>query len=110
MNFQRILGDRVLVSALPAREQSEGGIILPQGQAGDVMHYWRVEAKGPGGGPKDGQKLSQDVNVGNIIITPLYTEHTTLEDGSNRKMVFYDDIIGKFEEEAAEPFAPQIVP
>lgn len=101
MNFSRILGDRVLLSPLPAVEKTEGGIIMPQGQAGDVMLYWRVEKVGEGKPGKDGQLQPMKVKVGDIVITPLYHDHVTLEDGSNRKLVGVDQIIGKFEEEGA---------
>lgn len=99
MNFSRILGDRVLLSPLPPVEKTSGGIIMPQGQAGDVMHYWRVEAVGEGKRDKDGLLVPLEVKVGDIVVTPLYHDHVTLEDGSHRKLVSVDQIIGKFVDE-----------
>ena len=98
MNFARILGDRLLLSPLPPVERTSGGIIMPQGQAGDVMNYWRVEQVGEGKRNKAGELIPPDFKVGDIIITPLYHEHVTLEDGSKRKLVDVEQIVGKFED------------
>lgn len=94
----RILGNRALVSPLPAREKSAGGIVLPQAQVGDVMHYWRVEAVGPGKRDKQGNLVPPDFKVGDLVITPLHFSHTTLEDGTGRKIVDCDQFEGKFVE------------
>lgn len=93
----RILGDRLLLRPLPAQEKSAGGIVLPQGQAGDVMYYWRVEAVGAGRRNKKGEIVPMDFAVGDIVITALYHDHTVLEDGTQRRIVGSEQIIGKLE-------------
>jgi co-chaperonin GroES (HSP10) len=93
----KLLGDRLLISPLPVREKSEGGIILPQGQAGDVKHYWRVDQVGTGKRGKDGEFVPLDFSVGDIIVTALYHDHTVLEDGTDRRIVGTDQIIAKLE-------------
>jgi co-chaperonin GroES (HSP10) len=99
----RILGNRLLLSPLPARETSPGGILLPQAQTGDVMHYWRVEAVGTGKRLKHGELVPPEFAVGDLVITPLHFSHTTLEDGTNRKIVDCDQIEGKLVEEGFQP-------
>lgn len=93
----RILGNRILISPLPAQERSAGGIFLPQGQAGDVMYFWRVEQIGEGRPDAKGLMHVPEFAVGDTVITPLYFDHTTLEDGTNRKIVGIDQIVGKLE-------------
>jgi len=90
----RLLGDRLLLSPLPVQERSAGGIVLPQGQAGDVMMWWKVDQLG--------SKFSKpEVKVGDTVVTPLHFTHTTLEDGSGRKIVDSDQIHGMLEPEPA---------
>jgi len=92
----RILGDRLLLSPLPVKTKSDGGIHLPDGQAGDKMVYWRVE--------QTGSKVKDDCfHPGVIVLTPLYFSHTTLEDGSGRKIVDCNQI-----EAMLEPDTPDI--
>lgn len=93
----RILGNRLLLAPLPPREQSAGGIILPQGQAGDVMYFWKVDAVGAGKALKNGDIPVNEFSVGDTVITPLYFDHTTLEDGTKRKIVGCEQIVGKLE-------------
>jgi co-chaperonin GroES (HSP10) len=84
----KILGDRALIIPLPVQERTPTGIFLPQGQAGDVMHYWRVE--------QVSAKWSKpEVAVGDTVITPLHISHHTLDDG--RKIVDADQFIGMLE-------------
>lgn len=90
----RLMGDRVLLSPLPVQEVSAGGIHLPQGQAGDFMQWWRVEAVGTG-------KKCVELAVGQTVLTELRTTHETLEDG--RKILITDQIIAKIEPEPDVP-------
>ena len=94
----RLLGDRLLLAPLPDRVQSEGGIILPQGQVGDVRYFWKVEAIG--------EKPNPDLVVGDTVVTPLYFDHVTLEDGTGRKIVKADQIIAKLEAPTEAPANP----
>jgi co-chaperonin GroES (HSP10) len=91
VTFTRILGDRLLISPLPEKEFSDGGIVLPRGQVGDVKQLWRVEQLGEGNACKD-------FSLGQTVITPLHFSHFTLEDGTGRKIVDCDQIVGVFEE------------
>lgn len=100
----KMLKNNCLLEPLPEQTQTESGIHLPQGQVGDVKMYWKVLAISETADPKP------DFAVGDTVITPLHFTHTTLEDGTGRKIVGIDQIIGKFAEEAPEPFVPEIVP
>ncbi len=84
----KILGDRVLISPLPVQERSAGGIVLPLGQAGDFMQWWRVESLGTG-------KTCAELSIGQTVLTETRTTHTTLEDGTGRKIMGTDQIIAK---------------
>ena len=93
----KILGDRLLLSPLPDREVSAGGIILPMAQTGDVRNYWKVDSVGTGRRNKRGEVIPLDFAPGDIVVTALYMDHTTIEDGSNRKIVGTDQIIAKLD-------------
>src|SRR6267378_6317391 len=86
--YMKILGDRLLVSPLPVQERSSGGIVLPQGQAGDFMQWWKIESLGTG-------KTCADLAVGQTVLTETRTTHETLDDG--RKIMGTDQIIAKLE-------------
>lgn len=86
----KILGDRLLVSPLPVQQRSAGGIVLPQGQAGDFMQWWKIESLGTG-------KTCAELAIGQTVLTETRTTHTTLEDGSGRKIMGTDQIIAKLE-------------
>lgn len=93
----RILGDRVLLTPLPVQTISAGGIMLPQGQTGDKMMYWRVDQIGTGKVDKKGNRSAPEFNVGQTVVTLLYFSHHTLEDGSGRKIVDCEHVIAKVE-------------
>jgi chaperonin GroES len=102
----RLLGDRLLLAPLPDREKTSNGIILPQGQAGDVRHYWKVEAVGNGKRDKQGELRAPEFSVGDVVITPLYHENVVLEDGTHRRIVGCEQIIAKMESAAVPAEAP----
>lgn len=93
----RVLGNRVLMSPLPVREQSSGGIILPMERVDDKKMFWRIDQIGTG---KPGEKsfhLLRELRVGMTVATPLFFDHTTLEDGSGRKIVNVDQLVAELE-------------
>jgi hypothetical protein len=83
----RILGDRLLLSPLPAKKLSDGGIHLLDGQVGDKFIWYRIDQVGT-------QVKEEVFHVGQVVVTPLYFTHTHLEDGTNRKIVGVDQIHG----------------
>lgn len=95
----RILGDRILISPLPEKTISDGGIHLPGGETGDKKLFWKVDQLGT-------KASVPEIQAGSTVITPGYFSHTTLEDGSGRKIIGCDQIEGVFVEEL--PPVPEI--
>lgn len=82
----RILGNRVLLEPLPQATQSSGGIHLVERYQDDKMQY-RVAGIGTG------KRIPEEIAVGDCVLTPLYFDHTTLEDGTGRKIVGVEQLI-----------------
>ena len=97
----RILGDRLLLSPLPVQEISNGGIHLPAAHVGDFKMFWKVDEVGPGLRNKRGEIVPPEFKVGDTVITPLHFSHFTMEDGTERKIVTCDQILGILEPEPA---------
>jgi co-chaperonin GroES (HSP10) len=86
-----------MLEPLPVQESSSGGIFLPKSHVGDQKLWWRVVALGthvtePGKPHTHGTSAS-DYQLGQVVLTPLHFSHTTLEDGSERKIVDVDQLI-----------------
>lgn len=73
--------DNVLLSAIPPKPVSAGGIHLVE-QYNDDRMQWIVDAVGP--------KVTEVV-PGDRVLTPLYFDHVTLADG--RKLVSQKQLI-----------------
>lgn len=82
----KILGNRVLLEPLPKPTVSEGGIHFVMRYQDDKMQ-WRVAAVGTG------TKIPAEIQVGCSVLSPLYFDHFTLEDGTGRKIVGIDQLI-----------------
>jgi len=83
----RCLKDCVLLGPLPIPDKSPGGIHLvtkPKGQ----MDYFVVSV-----GPQ-----VKELKNGDLVVTPLYFEHVTLADGTGRKLVRENQILGVLNE------------
>jgi co-chaperonin GroES (HSP10) len=85
----RLLGNRVLLQQLPQASASHGGILLP-GQYQDDRMQWRILAIG------QGKKVPSELQVGDCVLTPLYTDHVTLDDGT--KIVGVEQLIAFWRE------------
>jgi hypothetical protein len=89
---------------MPSQERTASGLHLPQAQVGDVRMWWRVEQVGEGGAlpkklkTKPHGLVASDYAPGDIVCTALHTSHYTFEDGTERKIVDCEQIIGKLEE------------
>ena len=86
----KLLGNRLLVAPLPVKEFSDGGIVMPRGQAGDFMQWWTIERLGTG-------HRCSDFAVGQTVLTQLHSTHETLDDG--RKILGTDQVIAFLETE-----------
>jgi chaperonin GroES len=65
------LGDRVLVEAIEEKEQTKGGIIIPD-SAKEKPQEAKVVAVGPGKLDDDGKRVPVEVKVGDLVLTSKY--------------------------------------
>lgn len=65
------LGNRILLSPLPKKLRSAGGLHLIE-QYNDDRTQWKVEAVGT---------QVKDVVTGDLVYTPLHFDHTVLDNG-----------------------------
>jgi chaperonin GroES len=65
------LGDRVLVEAIEEKEQTKGGIIIPD-SAKEKPQEAKVVAIGPGKLDEDGKRVPVEVKVGDLVLTSKY--------------------------------------
>jgi co-chaperonin GroES (HSP10) len=93
----RMLPGKALVEPLPVQEKSAGGIFLPQESVGDKKIWWKVLQMGEWLRNKKGVPVDPHFAVGDMVCTPLHFTHHTLEDGSGRKIVGFEQFEGKFE-------------
>ena len=87
----KLLGNRLLVAPLPVQEKSDGGIFLPHGAAGDKKLWWRVEQVGTHVPKNIGKRVhgtsAMDYHVGQVVCLNNAFTNTTLNDGTERKIV-----------------------
>lgn len=93
----RVLGNRVLLQPLPKKTKSDGGILLAEAYQDDRTQYRVLQV---GSGPK----IPPEVRAGDYVMTPLYFDHFTFEDGSGCKIVGVDQLIAVWSDnEGKEP-------
>jgi chaperonin GroES len=83
------LGDRIIVTAVPAEEMTAGGIVLPDSarekpQEGDVI------AVGPGSQQESGKKIPMDVKIGDRVIYGKYAG-TEVKVGADEYVILRQD-------------------
>ena len=86
------LGDRVLIEAVEAVEETMGGILIPD-SAKEKPQEARVIALGPGKVDEDGKKIEFEVKVGDIVLTSKYGGTEVKVDGKEYKLVSASDIL-----------------
>ena len=86
------LGDRVLIEAVEAVEETMGGILIPD-SAKEKPQEARVVALGTGKVDEDGKKIEFEVKVGDIVLTSRYGGTEVKVDGKEYKVVNQDDIL-----------------
>jgi chaperonin GroES len=91
------LGDRIVVKALEAEQQTAGGIILPD-TAKEKPQRGEVIAVGPGKTLDNGKVTSVDVKVGDKIVYSKYGG-TEIKIGSEEVIILRaDDVLGVLSE------------
>ena len=86
------LGDRVLIEAVEAVEETMGGILIPD-SAKEKPQEARVIALGTGKVDEDGKKIEFEVKVGDIVLTSKYGGTEVKVDGKEYKLVSASDIL-----------------
>ena len=91
----RPLGDRVLVEPIEEKEQTVGGIIIPD-SAKEKPMQGKVIAVGKKT-DKDGKELKFDVNAGDTVLLPRYGGTEVKLDGKKLQLVREEDLLGVIE-------------
>ena len=90
------LGDRIVVKALEAEQQSAGGIILPD-TAKEKPQRGEVLAVGPGKRDDAGKQHAVDLKVGDRVLFGKYSGQTVKLDGEELLVMREEDIMGVVE-------------
>ena len=91
----RPLGDRVLVEPIEEKEQTVGGIIIPD-SAKEKPMQGKVIAVGKQT-DKDGKELPFDVKAGDTVLLPKYGGTEVKLDGKKLQLVREEDLLGVLE-------------
>lgn len=91
----RPLGDRVLVEPIEEKEQTVGGIIIPD-SAKEKPMQGTVIAVGKKT-DKDGKEIAFDVNAGDTVLLPKYGGTEVKLDGKKLQLVREEDLLGVLE-------------
>ena len=91
----RPLGDRVLVEPIEEKEQTVGGIIIPD-SAKEKPMQGTVIAVGKKT-DKDGKEIKCDVKAGDTVLLPKYGGTEVKIDGKKLQLVREEDLLGVLE-------------
>jgi chaperonin GroES len=91
------LGDRIVVKALEAEQQSAGGIILPD-TAKEKPQRGEVLAVGPGKTLDSGKVSTVDVKVGDKVVYSKYGGTEIKVGGEDYIILRADDVLGVLSE------------
>ncbi len=89
----RPVGDRVLIEHIEEKEQSRGGIIIPD-SAREKPQEAKVIALGSGRKTKDGTVIPFEVRVGDKVLVAKYGGSEVKIDQKKYTLVREDDILG----------------
>lgn len=92
MNFKP-LGDRILIKALDAKEQTKGGIILPDA-AREKPQEGKVIAAGPGKMSDEGKTIAMSLKVGDKVLYGKYSSTEIKIEGEDYLIIREDDVLG----------------
>ena len=86
-------GDRVLIKPLEAKEQTRGGIVLPD-TAKEKPQEGKVIAVGEGKKSDDGKLIPMSFKVGDTVSYGKYSGTEITIDGEEYLIVREDDVLG----------------
>ncbi|MCK9614844.1 MAG: co-chaperone GroES [Candidatus Omnitrophica bacterium] len=86
------LGDRVVIQASESKEQTRGGIVLPD-TAKEKPQEGKVVAVGTGKKTDDGKTIALSVKVGDIVLYGKYSGSEITVDDKEYLIVREEDIL-----------------
>lgn len=86
------LGNRILVKPIEQKNQTPGGIVLPD-SAKEISMQGQVLAVGPGEMKEWVGRQTMDVVVGDMILYPKYTGIEIKVDGQERLILKGEDVL-----------------
>jgi chaperonin GroES len=92
----RPLQDRILVERVEEKEQTKGGIIIPD-TAKEKPIEGKVIAAGKGRVAEDGSRLPMEVAVGDRVLFSKYGGTEVKIDGNEYLIMRQDDVLGVVE-------------
>jgi chaperonin GroES len=87
------LADRILVRPLEAREQTKGGIVLPD-TAKEKPQEGEIIAVGPGKKSEDGKIVPLSLKVGDKVLYGKYSGTEVTFDGEEYLIIKEEDVLG----------------
>jgi chaperonin GroES len=90
------LGDRLVVQPLEGEEQTSTGIYLPE-TAKEKPQQGEVVAAGPGARDDDGNRISMDVSVGDIVLYARYSGTNIKLDSNEVLIIKESDVLALVE-------------
>ena len=91
----RPLGDRVLVEPIEEKEQTVGGIIIPDSAKEKPMQGTAIAVGKKT--DKDGKEIKFDVKAGDTVLLPKYGGTEVKIDGKKLQLVREEDLLGVLE-------------
>jgi chaperonin GroES len=86
------LGDRLVAKPVEQEEQTSSGIYLPE-TAKEKPQQAEVIAVGPGARDEDGDRISMDVKVGDIVLYARYSGTSVKLNGSEYLILKESDVL-----------------
>jgi len=87
------LADRILVKPLEAKEQTKGGIVIPE-TAKEKPQEGEIAAVGEGKKSDDGKVVAVSLKVGDKVLYGKYSGTEITLDGEEYLIIREDDVLG----------------
>ncbi len=87
------LGDRILIKQLEAKDQTKGGIVLPD-TAKEKPQEGQIVAVGPGKTSDEGKVIPLSLKVGDKILYGKYSGTEVNIDGDEYLIIREEDVLG----------------
>ena len=87
------LGDRVLLKQLEAKEQTKGGIVLPD-TAKEKPQEGKIVAVGAGKMSDEGKAIPLSLKAGDVVLYGKYSGTEVTIDGDEYLIIREEDVLG----------------